>query len=190
MSLRQATNRGYQIMLQELGKAGARPGDEKAFAATAHEDLPARLIDVLSKLPGSPETYAKYASDWESSNETNSANNHFNHQLAAYAKSAARLERYRLVEGRDEVTELVQTGELDDFGQPISEAVVVARAIAPLPAQIESPVFNEAGVQTGSEMIDNPEVVVDERERAEAAYMISTLPQEVKDFHAQLNAAE
>ena len=183
LSIRQATTRGAQMVARQLGAAGARAGDETIFSAKSHEELPQRLIDVLALLPGSPSSYSEYAAQWELSNETNSANNLFNHQLDAYRKHTARLSRYRLLDGRDEITEQRETEQVDGDGMPVFEAVVVSVKIEPLTEQIEQAIYNdEPGAPEGVELVPNPLVVEDERERQQAQMIIDSLPESVELF--------
>ena len=183
LSIRQATTRGTQMVAQQLGAAGARAGDETIFSAKNHEELPQRLIDVLALLPGSPSSYSEYAAQWELSNETNSANNLFNHQLEAYRKYSARLSQYRLLDGRDEITEQRETEEVDGDGMPIVETVIVSVKIEPLTEQIEQAIYNdEPGALEGVELVPNPLVVEDERERQQAQMIIDSLPESVELF--------
>lgn len=118
-------------------------------------------------------TYLAWAAQWVADNEVNAGNNLFNHQLAAYRKANARLAQYRVADGRAKVTEEVETGE----------TVVVLPAIDPLPAEVEQPVYNEDGEQTGTEMVANPAIVQDETERAYAMGVIASLPTAVKEFY-------
>jgi hypothetical protein len=106
----------------------------------------------------------------------------FNHQLAAYRKAMARLAQYKVAEGRPELTEEQPTGQYDEGGNEITETVVVQTAIDPLDAQVEQPVYDDEGNQTGTEMVANPLIVQDEAERAEAQAVVDATPQEVKDF--------
>ena len=183
LSIRQATTRGTQMVARQLGAAGARAGDETIFSAKNHEELPQRLIDVLALLPGSPSSYSEYAAQWELSNETNSANNLFNHQLEAYRKYTARLSQYRLLDGRDEITEQRETEQVDDDGMPIVETVVVSVKIEPLTEQIEQAIYNdETGAPEGVELVPNPIVVEDERERQQAQMIMDRLPESVELF--------
>ena len=188
LSIRQATQRGTQIVARELSAAGARAGDETIFGATLHENLPARLIAVLAQLPGNPSTYSEYAAQWEIENQANSANNLFNHQLAAYKKASARLSAHRLADGQAEVVEQQETGQFNDQGEPITTPVVVKRSIEPLPAQIEQAVYDYDGNALEPVMVDNPAIVKDDQERAIAAGTIAQIPQAVIDFHAELAA--
>jgi hypothetical protein len=129
--------------------------------------------------------YQAWAAQWVADNEVNTANNLFNHQLAAYRKYQARLAQYVLSEGRPEVTEVMDTGEVDEEGQPILATVVTQTAIDPLPAEIEQAIIDpETGEQTGTEMVPNPAIAQDVTERATAQAIIDSLPQEVKDFAA------
>ena len=183
LTIIQATKRGTQIVAKELSAAGARAGDETIFSATAHEDLPQRLLDVLAALPGSPATYSDYAAEWESDNLINSANNLFNHRLAAYRQAVSRLAKYRLADGRAELTEEIETGQYNENGEPITETVVVATAIDPLPATVDVPLYDEAtGEQTGIDTGPNPEIVQDDTERAIAQATIDAIPNEVKNY--------
>lgn len=188
LNIRQATKRGEHVMLRELSAAGARAGDREMFLASAPENLSARLIDVLANLPGSPSTYADYAASWETDNTINSANNLFNHQLAAYRKSQARLSQYRLADGRAEVMEEQETGEFDEIGDPVTTTVVVQTAIDALPATIDQAVIDEeTGEQTGMETVPNPVIVQDDAERAIAQAVLDVIPQAVVDFQASLS---
>jgi hypothetical protein len=116
--------------------------------------------------------------------------NLFNHQLVAYRAAQARLVRYRLADGRPEVTEEQQAinaqGQSvfdEETDYPAIEAVAVQVAIDPLPAEIEQPVYAEAtGEQTGTIMVPNPAVVRDDAERAAARAVIDGTPTEVIAF--------
>jgi len=114
--------------------------------------------------------------------DTNRENNTFNQQLADYRVATNRLSQYRLADGRPEVTEDIGTGEFDDDGNEITENVVVQTAIDPLPAQVEQPVYDNDGNQTGTTMVDNPLIVQDNEERVAAQAIIDSTPQAVKDF--------
>lgn len=186
LSFRQATKRGKNHMLRELGAAGARPGDMDIFTAVPQSGLPQRLLDVLAALPGAPATYADYAAGWEADNVVNGAHNLFNHRLAAYRQAVARLAQYRLADGRPEITEEWGTGEYDpETGEELTETVVVQSAIAPLPAEIEQLVYDETtGEQTGTQMVPNPRIVQDDAERAQAQAVIDATPQEVTDWQS------
>lgn len=189
LNIRQATQRGTHIVDKELSAAGARAGDETIFGVTLHENLPARLVAVLAQLPGNPSTYSEYAAQWEIDNQTNSVNNLFNHQLAAYKKASARLGAYRLGDGQAEVVEQQETGQFDDQGEPITTPLVVKRSIEPLPAQVEQAVYDDDGNALEPVMVDNPAIVKDDQERAIAEGTIAQIPQAVIDFYAD-QAAE
>jgi hypothetical protein len=188
LSVRQATKRGMAYVAAEFSLAGARKGDDELFRVIPHEDLPARLLDVVQKL--GHVSYEAFALGWETDNLMNGANNLFNHQLAAYRDAQARLARYRLADGRPEVTNEQQA--IDEQGQPmfdeatgepVMEAVVVLAAIDPLPAELERPIYDEVtGEQTGTEMVSNSEIVRDEAERADARAVFDETPAEVIEF--------
>jgi len=126
--------------------------------------------------------FNSYMTTVSTDTDTNRDNNTFNQQLADYRVATTRLAQYRLADGRVEVTEDIGTGEFDDDGNEITETVVVQTAIDPLPSQIEQPVYDEDGNQTGTEMVDNPLIVQDDEERSAAQAIIDSTPQEVKDF--------
>lgn len=193
LSLRQASKWGMAYVAAELSRAGARKGDEELLRVIPHENLPARLLDVVQSL--GHVSYEAFALGWETDNLINGANNLFNHQLAAYREAQARLARYRLADGRPEVTDEQQA--IDEQGQPVfdettgepvMETIVVQAAIDPLPAEVERANYDEAtGEQTGTEMVSNPEIVRDEAERAIAQAVLDDTPAEVVEF-ANINA--
>lgn len=190
LSVRQATKRGMSHVAAKLAQAGARTGDEELLRVIPHADLTPRLAAVVQAL--GHVSYEAYALGWEADNLVNGAHNLFNHQLAAYRAAQARLARYRLADGRPEVTDEQQAVDEqgqpvfdETTGEPVMETVVVQAAIDPLPAEIEQPVYDEeTGEQTGTEMVPNPEIVRDDAERAEAQAVVDGTPQEVADFAA------
>lgn len=123
-----------------------------------------------------------YMTTVSANTDTNRANNTFNQQLSDYRVATARLAQYRLEDGRSEVTEDIGTGEFDDDGNEIMETVIVQAAVDPLPAQIEQPVYDDDGNQTGTTMVDNPLIVQDDAERAASQAVVDGTPQEVKDW--------
>lgn len=188
LSVRQATKRGMAYVAAELAQAGARTGDEELLRVIPQENLPARLLDVLKAL--GHVSYEAFALGWEADNIVNGANNLFNHQLAAYRAAQARLARYRLADGRPELTEERQVMDeqgntlfQDATGEPLMETVVVQAAIDPISMEIEQPVYDEAtGKQTGSIMVSNPDTERDDEERAAAQTVIDQTSTEVIQF--------
>lgn len=188
LSVRQTTKRGMAHVAAELAQAGARTGDEELLRVIPHADLTPRLATVVQAL--GHVSYQAYALGWEADNLVNGEHNLFNHQLAAHRAAEARLERYRLADGRPEITEKLQA--IDDLGQPVfdetigepvMETVVMQAAIDPLPAEVERPIYDEVtGEQTGTEMVPNPEIVRDEAERADARAVVDKAPAEVIEF--------
>lgn len=188
LSVRQATKRGMAYVAAELAQAGARTGDEELLRVIPHADLTPRLAAVVQALGHI--SHQAYALGWEADNLVNGEHNLFNHQLAAYREAQSRLARYRLADGRLEITEGLQA--IDDLGQPVfdetngepvMETVVVQTAIYPLPADVERPIYDElTGEQTGTEMVPNPEIVRDEAERADARAVVDEAPAEVIEF--------
>jgi len=188
LSVRQATKRGMTYVASDLALAGARRGDEELLGVIPHDNLPARLLDVVQAL--GHVSYEAFALGWEADNFVNGENNLFNHQLVAYRAAQARLVRYRLADGRPEATEEQQA--IDEQGQPVfeegtgeplTEAVVVQVALDPLPLEIEQPVYDDAtGERTVTIIVPNPAVVRDDAERAVARAVIDGTPNEVIAF--------
>ena len=188
LSVRQATKRGMSYVAAELAQAGGRKGDEELLRVIPHADLPSRLQSVVQAL--GHVSYQAFALGWEADNLVNGEHNLFNHQLRDYLAAQARLARYRLADGRPEVTEEQQA--IDEQGQPVfneetgesvMEIVVVQAAIEPLPAEVEQPVYdNETGEKTGTQMVPNLAVVQDDAERADAQTVIDGTPAEVRAF--------
>lgn len=188
LSVRQATKRGMSCVAAELALAGARGGDEELLRVIPQAELPARLQAVVQAL--GHVSYEAFALGWEADNLINGANNLFNHQLVDYRAAQARLARYRLADGRPEVTDEQQA--IDEQGQPmfdeatgdpVTESVVVQPAIDPLQAEVEQPIYDEVtGEQTGTEMMPNPEIVRDHAERAAAQAVVDDTPAEVIEF--------
>jgi hypothetical protein len=188
LSVRQATKRGMSYVASDLALAGARRGDEELLRVIPHDNLPARLLDVVQAL--GHVSYEAFALGWEADNFVNGEHNLFNHQLVACRAAQARLVRYRLADGRAEVTEeqqaLDEQGQPvfdEETGEPVMEAVVMQAAVEPHPAEIEQPVYDAAtGEQTGTEMVLNPAVVQDDAERTAAQALIGSTPAEVAAF--------
>ena len=187
-SVRQATKRGMAHVAAELAQAGARTGDEELLRVIPHADLSPRLAGVVQALEHV--SYQAYALGWEADNLINGEHNMFNHQLAAYRVAQARMARYRLVDGRPEVTDEQQAVDEqgqpmfdETTGEPVIETVLVQAAIGPLPAEVEQPVYDEeTGEQTRTEMVPNPEIVRDDAERADARAVVDETPAEVIEF--------
>jgi len=110
----------------------------------------------------------------------------FDRQLAAYRAATARLAKYRLADGRPELTEMQPTGEQvfnEETGEmeAVMAEVIVQTAIDPLEATVEQTTYDEEGNAT-TETVDNPLIVADDAERAAAQAVVDATPQEVKDF--------
>ena len=126
-------------------------------------------------MPGAPASYADYAAAWEADNAINGFNNLFNHRLVAYRAAVARLARYRLADGQNEIT----ATDADD------NVTVIQPAIAPLPATVDVPIVDpETGEPTGVETVPNPLIVQDDAERAQAQAVIDATPADVLAFDA------
>lgn len=117
---------------------------------------------------------------FSANHDVNKANNTFNWQLQEYRKAVARLAQYRLADGKPEQTIETPTGQYDEDGNEIINVTVIP-AIEALPAQVEETTYDEEGNATTT-MVDNPEIVRDDAERAAAEAVIDATPQDVKDF--------
>lgn len=122
-----------------------------------------------------------FMATFSANHDVNIANNTFNWQLAEYRKATARLEKYRLADGKPEETIETPTGTFDEEGNEIMDVTVVP-AIDALDAQVEETTYDEEGNITGTIMVDNPEIVRDDEERAAAQAVIDATPEEVKVF--------
>lgn len=123
----------------------------------------------------------------------------FSKQTDDYKEALARLARYRLADGREEVTTDVVIGQeevtdedgvlqLDENGniqyQDVVESRVTQTAIDPLPATVEQWVASEDDPLVGStQEVPNPAIVKDDEERAEAQAVIDATPQAVIDAY-------
>ena len=128
--------------------------------------------------------YMAWAAQWVTDNATNAVHNVFNRQLADYRTAVARLARYEVALGREELTEQVETGEYDpETGEPVTETVVIQTAIDPVEATVEQIVTDpETGEVTGTEIVTNPLIVTDEAERTAAQAVIDGTPEAVVIF--------
>ncbi len=122
-----------------------------------------------------------FMADFSANHDVNKANNVFNWQLAEYRKAKARLAQYRLADGRPQQTFEEPSGEYDEEGNEIMHIWVQA-GIDPLDAQVEQPVYDDEGNQTGTEMVDNPLIAADNAERDAAQAVVDGTPDDVKDF--------
>jgi len=180
MTVRQAIKRGETIRRSECPRH-----IEDYLVALPHKEMPQEALDWLATI--GVDSYQAYAASWRDDNAINAENNRFNHALAAYRKALARLDRYRLAEGRPEITEEQETGETDpETGEPITQTVVVQSYIPPFePANIEQPIYDpETGQQAGTETVTHPQIARDEAERAEAQAVVDATPQAVRKWDA------
>lgn len=124
---------------------------------------------------------------WETDTDTNRANNTFNRQLVAYKAAVARLAKYVLSEGREEVKEMRPTGEKvfdEELGEMVDvmEEFVVQTAIEPLEPTVERTVYSEDEGEPSVEVIENPLITQDNAEREQAQAVVDSTPSEVKEF--------
>ena len=126
-----------------------------------------------------------YMDGVEADTDTNRANNEFNWNLEQYRKAVVRLEQYELSVGVPESSREVPTGETA-YNEETGEATevtetVVTPAIEPLEATVEVVSVDEEGNET-TETVDNPLIVQDVAERAQAQSIIDNSSEEVRSF--------
>jgi hypothetical protein len=112
----------------------------------------------------------------------------FAQQVSAYVSATARISKYQLSVGREEVVESQPTGE-QVFNEETFEMedvmadVVVVTAIEPLEATVEVTVYvDDPEAEPTVETVANPLIVADDAERAEAQAVIDSTPTPVKTF--------
>ena len=108
--------------------------------------------------------------------------NAFNQNLFDYRAAIARLEKYRKADGQAEVTELFDTGLVDENGDPILETITVKAFVEALPLTVEVDVFDPETGESTLPTVPNPDVASDDAERQAAQEVIDATPQDVKDF--------
>jgi len=110
----------------------------------------------------------------------------FAEQLSDYTTAIARLTRYIVADGREEVIESQATGErvfneetleMDD----VMVDVATVTAIDPVDATITRLVYPEEGGDPTEETIENPLITQDNAERAAAQAVVDATPQPVID---------
>ena len=126
-----------------------------------------------------------YMDSVEADTDTNRANNEFNWNLEQFQKATKRLEQYELSVGVPESSREVPTGEIT-YDEETGEATevtetVVTPAIEPLEATVEVVNVDEEGNET-TETVDNPLIVQDEEERAQAQSIIDNTADEIYEF--------
>lgn len=119
----------------------------------------------------------------EADTDINRANNEFNWNLEQYRKAVKRLNQYELSVGKPESSYEHSTGEFSEEGVEVTETITVD-AIEPLEATLTVDVYDLDGSVTGTETVDNPEVVNDAAERAQAQYVVDNASEEVVNFDA------
>jgi len=118
----------------------------------------------------------------------------FNKQLGEYTVAVARLDKYILADGREEVTEMQDTLEVvvDAEGMPVltdndevtyvQEELVTVSAVEPLEATVEVTEYpDEPDGEPVTSTVENPEITQDNAQRAEAQAVVDSTPQAVID---------
>ena len=110
----------------------------------------------------------------------------FDLQLKEYTKAQARLSRYQVALGREEVVENQPTGEqiLNEDTQQMDDVmadVITVTAIDALDATVEQTTYDENVATTAT--VENPLITQDNAERAEAQAVVDATPQSVIDTY-------
>jgi len=113
----------------------------------------------------------------------------FNKQLNEYVTAVERLSQVILLEGREEISEIVTVGTEEVFNEEtgevetvnITEIVITQTAIEPLEEFVEVTITDPETLEETTETIRNPLVVKDEEERAAAQAVVDATPQAVID---------
>ena len=113
----------------------------------------------------------------------------FDLQTERYIKATERLSQVILLEGREEISEIVtvgteevineETGEVETVN--ITEIVITQTAIEPLEEFVEVTTTDPETMESTTESVRNPLVVKDEEERAAAQAVVDATPQAVID---------
>jgi len=113
----------------------------------------------------------------------------FDLQTERYIKATERLSQVILLEGREEISEIVtvgteevineETGEVETVN--ITEIVITQTAIEPLEEFVEVTTTDPETLESTTETVRNPLVVKDEEERAAAQAVVDATPQAVID---------
>ena len=113
----------------------------------------------------------------------------FDLQTERYIKATERLSHYIVLEGREEISEIVTVGTEEVFNEEtgevetvnITEIVITQTAIEPLEEFVEVTTTDPETMESVTESVRNPLVVKDEEERAAAQAVVDATPQAVID---------
>ena len=129
-----------------------------------------------------------FMTQFSADHAVNVENNTFNHQLKAYNEAVARLEKYILLDGQEELREMQPTGEQvfnEESGEmeDVLQEVVVKQEIEPVEEFVEVVVYgDDPESEPTTEQQRNPVVVQDEAEREQAQAIVDGTSEEVKTF--------
>jgi len=113
----------------------------------------------------------------------------FDLQTERYIKATERLSQVILLEGREEISEIVTVGTEEVFNEEtgevetvnITEIVITQTAIEPLEEFVEVTTTDPETMESVTERVRNPLVVKDEEERVSAQAVVDATPQAVID---------
>jgi len=170
----------------------ASTGDQFGMLTDGKDIWDAHVAEVKAKFPKTilGGTTIADIPDWV---EVEVAKVLFSEQLQAYTAAVARLEKYVLSDGREEVTEMQYTTEyeLDDNHMIIltddkptykQEEVIVVSSVDPLEPTIKITVYSEEDIDAEPtiKIIENPLITQDNLERLDAQAVVDVTPPEVK----------
>jgi hypothetical protein len=180
------------VALRTGAEGYASTGDQFGMLTDGKDIWDAHVAEVKAKFPKTITGGITIADipDWV---EVEVAKVLFSEQLQAYTAAVARLEKYVLSDGREEVTEMQYTTEyeLDDNHMIIltddkptykQEEVIVVSSVDPLEPTIKITVYSEEDIDAEPtiKIIENPLITQDNLERLDAQAVVDVTPPEVK----------
>jgi hypothetical protein len=164
-----------EVKVYQKERANAYPSYAEQFDQIFHEGIDAWKATIQAVKDAHPKAEID-----EAELASRKAQALFAYQLEQYTKAKARLDRYELAVGVEEVSELRDNveGETDEDGNIIQVNVVVQDAIEPVAATII-----EVDADGNEIEVENPLITKDNVERAEAQAIVDSMPQEVIDAY-------
>lgn len=172
----------YSFITSDMGETSLYCSSTEKFAPLdpANSDYQKVLDDIIEQ------GASCFTGDIPTDLQTAADAKQFAQQVSAYVSATARISKYQLSVGREEVTESQptmeqvfneETFEMDD----VMADVITQTAIEPLDATVEV-TTQEMDEDPVTETVANPLIVADDAERAEAQAVIDSTPTPVKTF--------
>lgn len=132
--------------------------------------------------------FDEFISAFSEDHQINRELNAFNQAAVDYRRARDRLRQPVAAIGAEADYKLVETGEIDAEGQPVTVEQLVSPAVAPLEPTIEKLVWSEDSDEPEVVLVTNPEITRDEEERAAAQAIVDQTAEEVVAFVEDCNA--